>query len=307
MNGNTMLYFARHIWPWVRPFVNKQPRCSRCILPAGDAGPSGDWCPACAQYNPDTHRQAVQTLSPSEYRIPDKDVCLLLSGGKDSAYVLHMLRRHQPDLRIECILVDTGFMSPMAIRNAVSIARETRTDLRIVSTYIDEFRERLRAAFRTLAGGGGSYGVVDFAEGAFIYEIALKVAHGRRVVSGMTHAQLDHIDTGNAGEQGFIFPLDHWRVSETEIQNAGLVEGTPLTTNSQLILPMMICDIKNLGYCSFEPEFAQNVREGKADRRSWLYLFETLTFMVRKGWLDATLDRCLQGLLGLTSGEVIAK
>jgi hypothetical protein len=48
---------------------------------------------------------------------------------------------------------------------------------------------------------------------------------------------------------------------------------------------MSVVDILNNGYCSFEPEFAQLVREGKADRKTWLHIFELLEFATRRGLL----------------------
>lgn len=139
---------------------------------------------------------------------------LLLSGGKDSAYMLYRLKKEYPQLRILCVAVNNGFMSSTAIKGAQFVAEKTKSDLLIVNTYINDFAEKLRQAFLDL-NGQGAYGVID---------------------------------------------------------------------------------ILNNGYSSFEPEFAQLIREKKADRKMWLYVFELLEFASRKGLLNKDLNICLAKL-----------
>jgi hypothetical protein len=78
---------------------------------------------------------------------------------------------------------------------------------------------------------------------------------------------------------------------------------SPLVTNSVLAIPMCVSDILNRGYCSFEPEFAQLVREGKADRRLWLGIFELMEYGVRTGRLIREANLTL-GRLGLTLDQI---
>ena len=118
-----------------------------------------------------------------------------------------------------------------------------------------------------------------------------RIANGRRMISGLTHAQLDHIDTGKTN--GMLFPLTWWNISETEIRELAkkllnVRSASPLSTNSILIPLMLIADMKNLGYSSFEPEFAQLIREGKADRNTWLNQFELFKWLTVNGFLEKT-------------------
>lgn len=287
----TLEWIATWIWPLIRLFVRRAPRCRKCIL----TGELVDGlCHECR------HEQTAPTPPQPLAKDPVdlstlSEAVLLLSGGKDSAYLLDRVRREHPSLKVTCVFVNTGFMSPIAVTNAISIAERTKTELVIINSHIDEFKTVLRNAFLKLSTSRkGSYGVIDFAEGELIYSIGRRFAAGRTILSGLTHAQLNHIEAGDT--ENILFPLDWWRVSEEEIRAANLVEGTPATTNSQLILPMLILDIKHLGYASFEPEFAQLVREGKADRKTWLYPFELLGFLVAHGFLDRDLEKSLHML-----------
>lgn len=297
----TLEWLARWIWPLIRPFVSRQKRCARCIL-TGDL--VDGLCGECRT----TAARAAATVQPLVKAPVDLDTLqeaiILLSGGKDSAYLLDRVRREHPKLTITCVLVNTGFMSPIAIENAVSIAARTHTELVIINSHINEFKAVLRNAFLELcATKKESYGIVDYAEGELIYDIGKRFAAGRPILSGLTHAQLNHIEK-EGDRDSFLFPLDWWRVSEEEIRSANLVSGTPATTNSLLILPMLILDIKHHGHTSFEKEFAQLIREGKADRKTWLYPFELLEFLVTRGFLDRDLERSLK-TLDLTQKELL--
>lgn len=101
-----------------------------------------------------------------------------------------------------------------------------------------------------------------------------------------------------------IFPLYIWDLSEThikqEVERIGLMPrgaSSPLLTNHMLIPLMGIVDMLRLGYSSFEPEFAGMVREGKADRKYWLYMFETMEYAARTGrLLGSVVDEALARL-----------
>ena len=108
-----------------------------------------------------------------------------------------------------------------------------------------------------------------------------------------------------------VFPLAVWRINEQEIRSIVrtlklLLPGSdsPLVSNNALITAMSVIDILNNGYCSFEPEFAQLVREGKTDRKTWLHTVELLEFATRKGFLAKDVNAGL-GKLGLTLAEVV--
>ncbi|HOX06585.1 MAG TPA: hypothetical protein PK280_09300 [Planctomycetota bacterium] len=105
----------------------------------------------------------------------------------------------------------------------------------------------------------------------------------------------------------FIHPFYAWRIPEQEIRDTVVREGliapgndSPLLTNNVLIPMMVLRDYLLLGYASFEPEFASQVRAGKADRIFWRNVFEMLEHSAKTGWLlGKEVDKLAKGI-GLT-------
>ena len=58
---------------------------------------------------------------------------------------------------------------------------------------------------------------------------------------------------------------------------------TPLVTNHTLIPLLGVVDVWNQGYSSYEPEFAQMIREGRAERGHWRNVFEMVEYAARSG------------------------
>jgi hypothetical protein len=244
---------------------------------------------------------------------------LLLSGGKDSAYILHRMQQAFPDLRMLCVCVNNGFMSPVALKNVTHVAEKLGVDLLVVNSCKQRFARVLRQAFLDLKGRG-SYGVVDKADGDLIFEIGRQVALDRKIplmLGGLSWVQLEKIfgtkDFTLAQQEGVlsIFLLAVWRTNEQEIRSIVrtlklLLPGSdsPIVSNNALITATSVIDVLNRGYCSFEPEFAQLVREGKTDRKTWLHTFELLEFATRKGFLARDVNTAL-GKLGLTLADVV--
>jgi len=325
--------YARYVWPTQRLFVNVSKRCRRCILSEKYAPLEDGLCEACrnAKVAQPKIVQAEETVVGFDAfsremlsfcsRGRDRyDALLLLSGGKDSAFVLHKMRSMYPDLRLLCLTVDNGFMSPLALENAAYTAAKIGTDLLTLRSRAGEFAKVLREAFLSLRGRG-SYSVVDYADGSLIYQVGRETAQDMGIplmIGGLSWVQLQHI----AGVNGFevpdegpvrtFFPLAVWRANEQAIRSAvkelGLIKPgneSPLATNSSLLTAMAVVDVLNLGYCSFEPEFAQLVREGKTDRRLWLYLFEIIEYLTHTGPLKEEASRALS-TLDLTLDEVVS-
>lgn len=89
-----------------------------------------------------------------------------------------------------------------------------------------------------------------------------------------------------------VFPFYAWNLSEefikAEVNRLGLIDGhnnSPLVTNNILIPLQGLVDVVSLGYSSWEPEFTQMVREGKADKKFWQSTFELLQYSARTGKL----------------------
>ena len=104
----------------------------------------------------------------------------------------------------------------------------------------------------------------------------------------------------------YAWPYDEQHIRE-EVVRTGLIEAgqdNPLITNNDTIPLMLAVDIAFLGYSGFEPEFAELIRQGKADRDAWLGLFQAMEYLAREGrflpgCIDDTLNR-----LGLTRHDV---
>jgi hypothetical protein len=110
-----------------------------------------------------------------------------------------------------------------------------------------------------------------------------------------------------------LFPLAVWRTNEQEIRDYVrkkelLIKGSdnPIVSNNDLIITMSAIDVLNNGYCSFEPEFAQMIREGKTDRKVWLHNFELLEYATTRGFLTGDIKKTL-AKLNLKLEEIIKK
>lgn len=87
-----------------------------------------------------------------------------------------------------------------------------------------------------------------------------------------------------------LYPFYAWNLEEdfirSEVLRLGYVEAgkdNPLLTNNQLIPLMALVDMNRDGYSSFEPEFSQMVRAGKADPKFWKNIFEMSEYSAKTG------------------------
>jgi hypothetical protein len=326
-------FYARYVWPVQRVVAKVSRRCSRCILSEKCSPLEGGVCEQCrnAESMPRTQMsEAPETLVGLDEFVREvesfvgtgrsrHDALLLLSGGKDSAFVLHKMRTTFPKLRLLCLTVDNGFMSPVALTNAAYTASKMESDLLTLRSRAPEFARALREAFLSVKGRG-CYSVVDYADGSLVFQVGRETAEELGIpllIGGLSWVQLQHIvgingfEVPGEGQTRSFFPLAVWRVNEQVIRKTvtdlGLIEPgqeSPLATNSPLITAMTVVDVLNLGYSSFEPEFAQLVREGKTDRRLWLHLFEMVEYLTRTGPLKKEAGQVL-AKLDLTLDDVV--
>ncbi len=126
-------FTAQHLWRYIRPAVRRHlsPRCRNCILPSTYAPLDGDGiCEHCRRYAAESPAEEKRGPDPRLCEQLDAllrsyegkgewafDAMLLLSGGKDSAFLLHRIVNEYPGLRLLTVLVDNGFMSRVAIEN----------------------------------------------------------------------------------------------------------------------------------------------------------------------------------------------
>ena len=141
-------FVAQNIWPVARRvlkyFITE--RCKQCVISANAPGIElhGGRCNLCIEYNKNiyadeeqyrqkftAHQQqeldqmfkTYQGKGPNRY-----DALVLFSGGKDSVYMLHRLRRDYPGLRLLLMTWDNGFYSAVALERAHEIAQKMDLD-----------------------------------------------------------------------------------------------------------------------------------------------------------------------------------
>lgn len=324
--------YATYLWPVVRNFVKISKRCKSCILSEKCVPLINGLCEQCIKTKA-TDEEILEAPSQTKLLFEKTlmsyvqnnnrfDALLMLSGGKDSAYILHRLKQEFPQLKILAVMINNGFSSPIAIQNAKNVAEKLKTDLFISNSNIDDFSKAFRKAFLSLNGRGSS-GVVDFTDGQMIFQIGQQIATDLKiplVIGGLSWVQvqnivgINHFELIERKEVKIIFPLAVWRTHEQEIRkkvrDLGLIpkgSDSPIVSNNNLITTMSAIDVLNNGYCSFEPEFAQMIREGKTERRIWLHLFELLEFATTRGLLNKELKETLSQLNLLQSDLVKGK
>jgi hypothetical protein len=247
-------------------------------------------------------------------RTGDYDVLILLSGGKDSAYLMHYITLCHPNLRILGLQVDNGFLPDQSRRNAEYVTSKFGHDLLTLRPAV--FKESLRQAALE-AVHSGAYETMDFADGTIIHNLAYTMAAERKipvVLSGVSCAQVEEIFQMKdyilpwqqwPGVHGkcwdptkydrkdipkVMFPFWLWNLSEQYIidyveKNRLMPTGSPLQTNSRLITLMGVIDVCNHGASSFEKEFCRMIRQGKASRSTWEPIFTLLEHCGRTGFL----------------------
>jgi hypothetical protein len=109
----------------------------------------------------------------------------------------------------------------------------------------------------------------------------------------------------------YVLPFVAWRPDKAvilgELEREALMpesDSSPILTNNQVLSIMTAIDIKTIGYCSFEPEFAEMIRFRENDPVYWRNAFEMAEFGARnKVFLQRTVSKVL-GKLGLTFQQV---
>ena len=324
MNKNQYLeFYSTYCWPILRKIVRKSNRCKMCILSDKYTKITNGICSECLLYQKTEHK-AIETSAPSSEMTSnfnrllnsiqvDKKyhLLLMLSGGKDSAYILDRLKIEFPKLKILCLFVNNGFSSTFATKNASHVADKLQADLIVSNDEVPSFYESFRKAFLSLNGQGSS-GTVDYADGSKIFQIGNQVAKDfdiPYIIGGLSSTQVkqiiktDGFIQENPNFPPILFPLAVWRTSEQDIREHVrkkelLIKGSdnPIVSNNDLIITMSAIDVLNNGYCSFEPEFAQMIREGKAERKTWLHNFELLEFATTRGLLNGDIKKTLSKL-----------
>ncbi len=135
-------FTVNHLWKYLRIPLRSHlsPRCKKCILTSQVSPLDADGvCALCksgtqgvgfersAEEKTQDLRRFQEIVSGEIARRKPQsayDGLLLLSGGKDSVYMLHRLQQEFPNIRLLTLLVDNGFMSPVALQNAQDVLKK---------------------------------------------------------------------------------------------------------------------------------------------------------------------------------------
>lgn len=295
---------AQTIWPLLSRFVDKPVRCHTCILTeqAARIDSSG----ICEQCQTTTTVDSVLS-NRAPLKIYEQKALVMISGGKDSAYLLDQLVHDYPVIDFTAIIVDNGFMAPAAKNNAIHLCKLLNVPLIIDDRHTHVFYEQFRNALINL-NKKPCYQALDGVDGDITFKLVsdYAVENGfKTIITGLSKEQLrrifntdDYVYT-DANKIKIVNPLALWNTNESEIRryvvdNGLMKKAGPLATNSQLVILMAILDTKNLGYSSFEPEFASLVRQGKADRQYWINMFDFLKWSTDRGYFDSIANRLLK-------------
>ncbi|WP_455385214.1 hypothetical protein [Acidihalobacter prosperus] len=207
-------FVARRLWPMLRPIAHPhlRPRCRICAVPSAYAELNSDGiCSACLQR--DAHSAATDVDTASAQRLAadvhaalsaaqgsgrDYDAILLFSGGKDSCYLLHRLQQDYPGLRVLSLLVDNGFMSPVALKNATRAIARFNIDHIVFKPDPAFVRKLFCLAFREIPRQQG-YSIVDMMDGQLTFDSARNLAAKLEVplvVCGLGRTQVANIFGG---------------------------------------------------------------------------------------------------------------
>ena len=121
--------------------VSDHERCRRCIVPASLPSADQDETGVCSFYRrfdelesrlPDDHwrrrEAALRDIVAGARRLNREYDCLVpLSGGKDSAFALHLCANVY-GMRCLCYTFDNGYLSEHARRNIINAVRATKSD-----------------------------------------------------------------------------------------------------------------------------------------------------------------------------------
>jgi hypothetical protein len=201
-------WYAKYIWRFHRLAVAKHlaKRCVSCAASAAYLPLDVQMtCRACRE-----RRQAQETPGPRALEAEldallrehagkgagSHDAVVLFSGGKDSIFLVHMLKRRHPDLRILALLVDNSFMSPVALDNAARAVEKLDVDYVPLKPARSLYKKYFRLACTLLEAGKGCYQTVDMTEIYFFISLAKTFAATNQIpliISGLAWAQVERL------------------------------------------------------------------------------------------------------------------
>jgi hypothetical protein len=158
------LQFALGVWPRHSARADELPRrCSRCILSEASSRLYDGLCEVClGELKRGWKAGYWGRFEALELELDDllkgyqgagdelHDAVVLCDGGKHGAFVLDELRRRHPCLRILAVMVDNGFLNPVAVGNALRAVELLELDFLLCTPRPALFRKTFRWAFSHL-------------------------------------------------------------------------------------------------------------------------------------------------------------
>jgi len=200
-------FFARHLWSLYRPLVKGMlaNRCTRCTI--SENVPSvtlvDGVCNFCRDNTKRTlrprHSRAEQIFALNTFLRDytgsgqrQHDAVVMLSGGKDSTFLLFKLHLEHPQLRILAVTIDNGFSGDIALNNAKRVTKQLDVDHLVITPHAELYKTMYRYAITHL-NAGGCYTTVDRMDGWLNHDICRNIAAIRSiplVISGASWAQV---------------------------------------------------------------------------------------------------------------------
>lgn len=203
-------FTARYLWKAIRPFVSRHlsKRCTVCILPEtyaplNELGVCGE-CEKHARSGPAETRAADPQLKSRLDELLQShqgkstgpyDAMVLVSGGKDSAYMLHRVVHEYPDLRLLAVLVDNGFMSAFALKNAEHVLNRFDVPQITIKPKPSFVKKVFRYTLTHLDKQTG-YSIVDLMDGFVTFDHAKNLAVHYDIpliLCGLSKVQLESV------------------------------------------------------------------------------------------------------------------
>jgi hypothetical protein len=229
-------WYAKNAWGLHRLFVGKHlsKRCVRCAVSAVYSALDEQMvCTLCRTASAKPDHAAAPGLETELDRLllqhvgkgtRSHDAVVLFSGGKDSVFLIHELKRRYPGLRLLALLVDNSFMSPLALDNAARAAEMLDVDYVPLKPARSLYKKYFRIACTHVQEGKGCFETVDMTEIYFFVSLAKTFAATNQIpliISGLAWAQVERL----YGVQSFEAPPD------AELRKIEAVIGTLLTSN----------------------------------------------------------------------------
>lgn len=200
-------WYARHLWSFHRVFLGRilAKRCQRCTVPETYSPLQDGVCEICRSgqapsTGPSLERKKVMTAELDQiFKACEADdraqyhAVVLVSGGKDSTYLLHQLKTRYPRLRLLALTVDNTFLPTVALENASRVVSALGVSSMVLRPDPAFYEKIFRHAFLHL-DGRLSAAVVDQCDGDILHDTGRIVAARFNVpivVSGIQAIQVE--------------------------------------------------------------------------------------------------------------------